>query len=183
MLQNTKVYDLIEAASTGLEPTTARGIWLYLYLVIDFWSRKVVAWDVHEREDPAMAADLVSWACLRERISKGRKQPLILHADNGNAMRAATLEIRLEELGVLRSSSRPRVSNGNPYSESLFRTVKYRPDYPRKPFASKEQPCEWVAAFVDLYNQRHRHSGSKYVIPVQRHKIGHRHLQATCRGL
>jgi transposase InsO family protein len=92
-------------------PTTVRGIWLYLYLVIDVWSHKVVAWDVGEREDPAIAADLVSRACLRERISKGRRQPLILHADNGNAMRAATLESRLEELGVLRSFSRPRVSN------------------------------------------------------------------------
>ena len=85
-------------------PTTVRGIWLYLYLVIDVWSRKVVAWDVDEREDPAIAADLVSRACLRERISKRRRQPLILHADNGNAMRAATLESRLEELGVLRST-------------------------------------------------------------------------------
>jgi transposase InsO family protein len=150
-------------------PTTVRGIWLYLYLVIDVWSRKVVAWDVDEREDPPIAADLVSRACLRERISKGRKQPLILHADNGNAMRAATLECRLEELGVLRSFSRPRVSNDNPYSESLFRTVKYRPDYPRKPFSSKEQACQWVAAFVDWYNHRHRHSGIKFVTPVQRH--------------
>ena len=150
-------------------PTTVRGIWLYLYLVIDVWSRKVVAWDVDEREDPAIAADLVSRACLRERISKGRKHPLVLHADNGNAMRAATLESRLEELGVLRSFSRPRVSNDNPYSESLFRTVKYRPDYPRKPFASKEQACQWVAAFVDWYNHQHRHSGIKFVTPQQRH--------------
>jgi putative transposase len=150
-------------------PTTVRGIWLYLYLVIDVWSRKVVAWDVDEREDPAIAADLVSRACLRERISKGRKQPLILHADNGNAMRAATLESRLEELGVLRSFSRPRVSNDNPYSESLFRTVKYRPDYPRKPFASKDQACQWVAEFVDWYNHQHRHSGIKFVTPQQRH--------------
>jgi len=129
--------------------TTVRGIWLYLYLVIDVWSRKVVAWDVHERGDPAIAADLVSRASLRERISKTRKQPLILHADNGNAMGAATLESRLEELGVLRSFSRRRVSNDNPYSESLFRTVRYRPDYPRKPFASKDQACQWVAGFVD----------------------------------
>jgi putative transposase len=150
-------------------PTTVRGIWLYLYLVIDVWSRKVVAWDVAEREDPAIAADLVSRACLRERISKGRKKPLILHADNGNAMRAATLESRLEELGVLRSFSRPRVSNDNPYSESLFRTVKYRPDYPRKPFASKDQACQWVASFVDWYNHQHRHSGIKFVTPHERH--------------
>jgi putative transposase len=105
-------------------PTAVRGGWLYPYLVIDVWSRKVVAWDVVEREDPAIAADLVSHACLRERISKGLKQPFVLHADNGNAMRAATLESRLEELGVFRSFPRPRVSNDNPYSESLFRTVK-----------------------------------------------------------
>ncbi len=153
-------------------PTTVRGVWLYLYPVIDVWSRKVVAWDVAEREDPAIAADLVSRACIRERISKGRLQPLVLHADNGNAMRAATLEARLEELGVLRSFSRPRVSNDNPYSESLFRTVKYRPDYPSRPFASKAQACEWVASFVDWYNHQHRHSGIKFVTPQQRHS-GH----------
>ena len=137
--------------------------------MIDVWSRKVVAWDVAEREDPAIAADQASRACLRERISKGRKQPLILHADNGNAMRATKPESRLEELGVLRSFSRPRVSNNNPYSESLFRTAKYRPDYPRKPFASKDQACQWVAAFVDWDNNQHRHSGIKFVTPQQRH--------------
>jgi putative transposase len=150
-------------------PTSVRGVWFYLYLVIDVWSRKVVAWDVAERENPAIAADLVSRACLRERISKGRRQPLTLHADNGNAMRAATLESRLEELGVLRSFSRPRVSNDNPYSESLFRTAKYRPDYPRRPFASKDDACRWVSSFVDWYNHRHRHSGIKFVTPHQRH--------------
>jgi len=80
-----------------------------------------------------------------------------------------TLESRLEELGVLRSFSRPRVSNDNPYSESLFRTVKYRPDYPRKPFSSKDQACQWVAAFVAWYNHQHRHSGIKFVTPQQRH--------------
>jgi putative transposase len=128
-----------------------------------------VAWDVAEREDPAIAADLVSRACIRERISKGRKHPLVLHADNGNAMRAATLESRLEELGVLRSFSRPRVSNDNPYSESLFRTAKYRPDYPSRPFSSAEDACLWVASFVDWYNHRHRQSSIKFVTPHQRH--------------
>jgi putative transposase len=81
-------------------------------------------------------------------------------------MRGATLESRLEEMGVLRSFSRPRVSNDNPYSESLFRTVKYRPDYPSRPFASKDEACEWVAAFVDWYNHRHRYSGIKFVTPT-----------------
>jgi len=159
-------------------PTSVRGVWLYLYLVIDVWSRKVVAWDVAEREDSKIAADLVGRACLRERISKGRRQPLILHADNGNAMRAATLESRLEELGVLRSFSRPRVSNDNPFSESLFRTVKYRPDYPRRPFQTVEEACAWVAAFVEWYNRQHRHSGIRFVTPVQRHSG---EAQAICR--
>jgi transposase InsO family protein len=159
-------------------PTSVRGVWLYLYLVIDVWSRKIVAWDVAEREDSKIAADLVSRACLRERISKGRRQPLILHADNGNAMRAATLEVRLEELGVLRSFSRPRVSNDNPFSESLFRTVKYRPDYPRRPFQSVEEACGWVGTFVEWYNRQHRHSGIRFVTPVQRHSG---EAQAICR--
>ena len=150
-------------------PTSVRGVWLYLYLVVDVWSRKVVAWDVAEREEAQIAADLVSRACLRERINRRRTQPLILHADNGNAMRAATLESRLEELGVLRSFSRPRVSNDNPFSESLFRTVKYRPDYPRRPFRSVEEACRWVMAFVDWYNHQHRHSGIRFVTPAQRH--------------
>ncbi len=92
-------------------------------------------------------------------------------------MRAATLESRLEELGVLRSFSRPRVSNDNPYSESLFRTVKYRPDYPRRPFQSAKEACAWVAAFVLLYNNQHRHSGIRFVTPSQRHS---REAAAIC---
>jgi putative transposase len=158
-------------------PTMVRGIWLYLYMVFDVWSRKVVAWDVAAVESAEIAAELVQRACLRERycrpIGFGRQQsehrPLIFHTDNGNAMRPATLESRLEELGVLRSFSRPRVSNDNPYSESLFCTVKYRPDYPTRPFADMEEACEWVAAFVDWYNHHHRHSGIKFVTPHQRH--------------
>ena len=130
-------------------PTTDRGVWLYLYLVIDVWSRKIVAWDIAERKDPAIAKDLVSRAWLKERISKGRGQPLVLHADNGTAMRAATLESRLEELGVLRSFCRPRVSNDNPYSETLFCTAKYRPDYPSQLFTNKEAACLWVTTFMD----------------------------------
>jgi transposase InsO family protein len=136
----------------------------------------VVAWDVAEVESAEIAADLVQRACLKERYQRPSgfgshqcHQPLILHADNGNAMRGATLESRLEEMGVLRSFSRPRVSNDNPYSESLFRTLKYRPDYQSRPFAIRDEACEWVAAFVDWYNHRHRHSGIKFFTPHQRH--------------
>ena len=150
-------------------PTSVRGVWLYLYLVVDVWSRKIVAWDVAEREDAQVAADLISRACIRERISKRRQRRLVLHADNGSAMRAATLEVRLEELGVLRSFSRPRVSNDNPYSEALFRTAKYRPYYPSRPFAGKEEACQWAAAFVHWYCHEHRHSAIKFVTPQQRH--------------
>ena len=86
-------------------------------------------------------------------------------------MRGATLEVRLEELGVLRSFSRPRVSNDNPYSESLFRTVKYRPNYPNRPFRSKEHACQWVSSFVDWYNHQHRHCGKAIEICRRRARV------------
>ena len=81
-------------------------------------------------------------------------------------LRAATLESGLEELGVFRTFTRPRVANRIPYYESLFRFVKYRPDYPRKPFVCKEQACQWDATFLDGYNHRNRHSGIKVVTPT-----------------
>ncbi len=153
-----------------LLPTTVRGMWLYLYLVVDVWSRKVVAWDVAEVESAEIAAELGQRACLKECCRRpsgfGSRQchqaPLILHADNGNAMRGATLESRLEEMGVLRSFSRPRVSNDNPYSESLFRAVKYRPDYPRRLFTFKHEGIEWVATLCRLVQPP---------APPQRHQI------------
>ena len=111
----------------------------------------------------------VSRACLCERISKGHTQPLILHADNGSAMRAATLECRLEELGVLRSFFRPRVSNDTPYSDSLFKTATYRPDSPRRPLARNNDACQWVVSSVGWYDHQQRHSGIKFVTLQQRH--------------
>jgi len=109
-------------------PTMVRGVWLYFFLVVYVWIRKEVAWYVTEVESADIAADMVQRACLMEcyRRPSGfgsyqcQQQPLILHADNGNGMRAATLESLLVEMGVLRSFSPPRVSNHNPYSESLF---------------------------------------------------------------
>jgi len=93
-------------------------------------------------------------------------------------VRAATLESRLEVLGVLRSFSRLRVSNGNPYFESLFRTAKYRLGYPSRPFATQEEACLWVASFVEWCNHRHHHSGIKFVTPHQRHN---RDAEEICR--
>ena len=126
----------------------------------------MVAWDVAEREEAQIAADLVSRACLRERIGKGRPSPLILHADKGNAMRAATLESRLEELGVLRCFFRPRVRNDNSNRNRCSTPCRRSPaerlipaGLPQRPFQSVELACAWVAAFVDWYNHQHRHSG------------------------
>lgn len=130
-------------------PTTVRGVWLYLYLVIDDWSRKIVAWDVAEREDPAIATDLVRSACLRERVCRGRKQPLILHT--GNVKPQASRRVACSHAGAgwrNWACSRTRVCKDNPYSESLFRKAKYRPDCFSRPFANKGEACKW-GAFKD----------------------------------
>jgi len=144
--------------------TSVKGIWLYLYLVVDIRSRKVVAWDVEQSESAELPAQLVSRSCLKERISKRRSQPLILHADNGTSMCGATLEVRLEELWI-----QILLPPEGEQRQSLFRTVKYRPNYPNRPFSSKEEACQWVSSFVDWYNHQHRHSGIKFVTPQQRH--------------
>ncbi|MFW6350177.1 MAG: transposase, partial [Thiohalospira sp.] len=94
----------------------------------------------------------------------------VLHADNGSAMKGATLYARLHELGVTPSHSRPRVSNDNPYSEALFRTAKYRPTFPPDGFADLDAARQWVLDFVTWYNQEHRHSAIRYVTPEQRHQ-------------
>ena len=107
--------------------------WDITYLVIDVRSRKVVAWDVAERKEPAIAADLLSRTCLRERIRSGRKQSLIVHTENARAMRPATIDCWLVELGVRRPCSRRRLSHYKSKSDSVFRTAEYRPDDPRRP--------------------------------------------------
>jgi putative transposase len=147
-------------------PTVVRGRYLYLYLAMDVWSRRIVGWEVRERESPDLAAALIQRICVETGINpKG----LVLHSDNGKPMRGATMMATLQWLGVVPSFSRPHVSNDNPYSEALFRTLKHTPAYPRLPFASIEQAHAWVARFVDWYNSTHRHSGIRYVTPDERH--------------
>jgi len=94
---------------------------------------------------------------------------LVYHADNGGPMKGATLLATLQGLGVVTSFSRPRVSNDNPYSESLFKTLKYRPEYPEAPFKSIDHARNWVHSFVRWYNTRHLHSNIHYVTPDDRH--------------
>lgn len=146
--------------------TDIKGLFFYLYLVMDIYSRKIVGWQVHTNEASALAADLMRDICRQENIPR---QQVILHSDNGSPMKGATLLATLQELGVMPSFSRPSVSNDNPYSESLFRTLKYRPEYPEKPFVDLASARVWVGAFVRWYNEEHQHSAIKYVTPAQRH--------------
>lgn len=142
------------------------GSFYYLYLVEDVFSRKIVGWAVHETECNGHAAQLLEETCAREGIARDR---LVLHADNGSPMKGATILATLQRLGVATSFSRPRVSDDNPYSESLFRTLKYRPEFPGRGFASLHDARSWVEAFVAWYNTEHRHSGIRFVTPEQRH--------------
>ncbi len=147
-------------------PTAVKGLYFYWYMVLDVYSRKIVGHEVHIAEAAELAALLMRKASLAEGLA-GRK--VVLHSDNGSAMKGATMLATLEKLGVVPSFSRPRVSNDNPYAESLFRTCKYRPNYPRKPFDSVEQARTWTQQFVQWYNHQHKHSGLKFVTPAQRH--------------
>lgn len=143
-----------------------RGQFFYLYMIEDIYSRKIVGWEVHDREACSLAAPLVQQTVLAEQCI-GR--PLVLHADNGSPQKGATLKTTFERLGITPSYSRPRVSDDNPFSESLFRTVKYRPDYPTGGFADITAARQWVAGFVRWYNCEHQHSAIKFVTPQQRH--------------
>jgi putative transposase len=147
-------------------PTSVRGIFVYLYLVLDIYSRKVVGWQVHSEELSALAADLMVDICLRERV---KPEQVTLHSDNGSPMKGATMLATLQQLGVIPSFSRPSVSNDNPYSESIFRTLKYNFQYPEKPFNGLESARDWVQQFVQWYNYEHLHSGIKFVTPEQSH--------------
>lgn len=146
--------------------TYTRGVYFKLYMIIDIYSRKIVVWEVWEEENGDLAAELVERAMLSEKV-KGK--PLVLHSDNGAPMKSYTLKTKLEVLGVLSSYSRPRVSNDNPFPEAQFKTLKYRPNYPQDGFKTIDQAREWVLEFVDRYNNKHYHSGLKFLIPSSRH--------------
>ena len=148
-------------------PTLVKGIFLYLYLVMDIYSRKIVGWQVYENESSALAADLMTDICRQESIVRHQ---VTLHSDNGSPMKGATMLATLQQLGVIPSFSRPSVSNDNPFSESLFRTLKYRPEYPEQPFADLSAARAWVQGFVDWYNEEHLHSAINFVTPEQRHR-------------
>lgn len=146
---------------------SVRGTFYYLYLMLDIWSRKVVGWEVHAEESTELAAKLAETAYAAEGVAPGT---LALHSDNGSPMKGSTMLVTLQRLGIAASFSRPSVSDDNAICEAIFRTLKYRPGYPRKPFASLEAARAWVAAFVAWYNGEHLHSGIRYVTPIDRHE-------------
>ncbi len=148
-------------------PTAVRGQFYRLYMVLDIYSRKIVGWEVHGEELAVHASILIDKICQRERIAKDQ---LVLHADNGGPMKGATMLATLQKLGVVPSFSRPCVSDDNPYSEALFRTLKYTPAWPKRPFQSLHEARQWVQTFVTWYNTEHRHSSIQFVTPQQRHE-------------
>ncbi len=147
--------------------TAVKGQFFYWYLFMDIFSRKIVGWQVYAEESSAYAADVIRDSCRREHIAEGQ---VILHSDNGSPMKGATMLATLQQLGVMPSLSRPSVSNDNPYSEALFKTLKYRPEYPLQPFSELAEARTWVSAFVAWYNLEHRHSSIHFVTPEQRHR-------------
>jgi transposase InsO family protein len=147
--------------------TTLQGVFFYLYLILDVYSRKIVGWEVFDTESAEQAALVFRKTHLREGI---RAESLVLHSDNGSPMKGATMLATLQRLGVMPSFSRPSVSDDNPYSEALFKTLKYHPGFPDKPFDSLQEAREWVAGFQHWYNEVHRHSALKFVTPAQRHR-------------
>ena len=145
----------------------ARGLYFYLYLIVDIFSRKIVGWSVHEIESPDLAAGLIKQAYKGEKV---KPHQVVLHSDNGGPMKGMTMLRMLQELGVLPSFSRPSVSDDNPYSEALFRTLKYHPTFPRiTKFSTITDARVWCEKFVTWYNKEHLHSALKFTTPDQRH--------------
>jgi len=147
-------------------PGPARGVFFYLFMILDLYSRKIVGWEVYEAESAAAAAAVLERAVLAEGCVD---RPLVLHADNGSPMKGATLLETLRRLAIEPSFSRPRVSNDNAHAEAVFRTCKYVPDFPTDGFGDLDAARAWVHGFVGWYNHEHRHSAIRYVTPAERH--------------
>ena len=144
----------------------AKWTYYYLYVVLDIFSRYVVAWRLEHRESATLAKDLIETAIAREGVDPTR---LTIHADGGPSMTSKTLAQFYADLGVTKSRSRPHVSNDNPFSEAHFKTLKYGPGFPPF-FASIEQAREFCRAFFPWYNEQHRHSGLALLTPSDVHQ-------------
>lgn len=148
-------------------PTGVIGLHYYLYMIMDIYSRKIVGAEVYASENGSDAANLLQRSLWSERCTN---QQVVLHSDNGAPMKSLTLREKMYELGVVTSHSRPRVSNDNPYSEALFKTVKYCPQWPTQGFDDLASARAWVDDFKHWYNEDHQHSAIRFVTPSQRHQ-------------
>ena len=144
-----------------------RGQYFFLYLVMDIFSRMIVGSEVYVCESAEYASALIADTTRRHGVMQDQ---LTLHSDNGGPMKGATMLATLQKLGVVPSFSRPKVSDDNPFSESLFKTLKYRPSYPNGAFASLAEARAWVERFVAWYNNEHQHSEISFVTPVSKHR-------------
>ena len=139
--------------------------YFYLYVILDVFSRYVVGWMVAHRESAEMARKLIQDTCSKQQIGHGQ---LTIHADRGSSMTSKPVAFLLADLGVTKTHSRPHVSDDNPYSESQFRTMKYRPDFPDR-FGSIQDSRAFSQLFFSWYNQEHRHSGIGLLTPAMVH--------------
>ena len=149
-------------------PASVAGRWYFLYLILDLYSRKIVGFEVQESDDSEHAVNLLRRTALAEDLHTLDYKP-VLHGDNGATLKATTVLAMMNWLGLRASYSRPRVSDDNAFVESLFRTAKYRPQFPVKGFADLDHARAWASSFVQWYNHDHRHSAIRYVSPAQRH--------------
>jgi putative transposase len=137
----------------------------YLYVILDLYSRYVVGWMIAERESAALAQRLIADSCGKQKIVKGQ---LTLHADRGSSMKSKAVALLLADLGVTKTHSRPHVSNDNPFSESQFKTMKYRPEFPER-FGCLQDARAFGCVFFPWYNGEHRHSGVALYTPADVH--------------
>ncbi|HVS90343.1 MAG TPA: IS3 family transposase [Candidatus Acidoferrum sp.] len=143
----------------------AKWTYFYLYVILDVFSRYVTGWMVAMRESAELAKRLIEQSCAKQDIARGQ---LTLHADRGSSMSSKPVAFLLADLGVTRTHSRPHVSNDNPYSESQFRTLKYRPEFPDR-FGCIQDSRAFSQGFFRWYNQEHRHSGLGLLTPAMVH--------------
>lgn len=139
--------------------------YFYLYVIMDIFSRYVVGWMVAFRELASLATKLIEETCERQNIEPGQ---LTMHADRGSSMKSKSVAFLLSDLGVTKSHSRPYVSNDNPFSESQFKTMKYRPDFPKR-FNSMAEARDFCRRFFNWYNSQHYHSGIGFLTPESVH--------------
>jgi putative transposase len=133
----------------------AKWTYFYLYVILDIFSRYVVGWMVAPRESATLARQLIAETCVKQAIAEDQ---LTLHADRGSSMKSKLVAQLLADLGVTKTHSRPYVSDDNPFSESQFRTMKYRPEFPDR-FGSIQGSRSFCGPFFDWYNHDHHHSG------------------------